>query len=187
VHPQLRAIVDEFDAAQARLHGLVAIAPVQAWSRRAQPGQWSMAECVAHLNLTAAAYLPLLHAALERGRQIHSPPPRRYRRDLVGWLMWRLAGPPVRYRVRTPAAFMPTTTAPVPELVADFDRWQTAQVACVTAADGLPLERLRIVSPFDARVRYNAYACLTILPRHEHRHLWQAEQVLDRLHRQGTV
>jgi len=26
-------------------------------------------------------------------------------------------------------------------------------------------------------VRYNLYACFTILPRHQHRHLWQAERV----------
>lgn len=55
MHPQLRAIIDQFDAAQARLHRLVAVSPEQAWSRRAEPGRWSMAEWVAHLNLTAAA------------------------------------------------------------------------------------------------------------------------------------
>jgi DinB superfamily len=187
VHPHLGAIIDQFDAAQARLHRLVAIAPDQAWSRRAEPARWSMAECVAHLNLTAAAYLPLLHAALERGRQFRGLPPHRYRRDPVGWLLWCLAGPPVRYRVRTSPPFVPTATASVPELVADFDGWQAAQVACVTAAEGLQLSRLQIVSPFDPRVRYNMYACLTILPRHEHRHLWQAEQVLRRLHQQGAA
>jgi hypothetical protein len=26
-------------------------------------------------------------------------------------------------------------------------------------------------------VRYNLYSCFTILPRHQHRHLWQAERV----------
>jgi len=36
---------------------------------------------------------------------------------------------------------------------------------------------VRVTSPFNARVRYNLYACFTILPRHQHRHLWQAERV----------
>jgi hypothetical protein len=187
VHPQLCAIIDEFNAAQARLHRLVAMAPEESWARRAEPERWSMAECVAHLNLTAAAYIPLLEAALEQGRQIDGQPPRRYRRDVVGWLMWRLIGPPVRHRIRTTVPFVPLAPMPVRELVADFERWQAAQIACVTAADGLQLSRLRIVSPFDARVRYNAYACLTILPRHEHRHLWQAEQVLESLRGRGAA
>ncbi len=43
-------------------------------------------------------------------------------------------------------------------------------------ADGFPLGRLWIISPFDPRIRYNAYACLTILPAHQHRRLWRAEQ-----------
>ena len=61
--------------------------------------------------------------------------------------------------------------------MAEFARWQREQTAVVAEADGLPLGRLWIISPFDARIRYNAFACLTILPRHQHRHLWQAEQV----------
>jgi hypothetical protein len=61
--------------------------------------------------------------------------------------------------------------------VAEFDEWQRRQVDLVRQAEGLPLGRLWIVSPFDRRIRYNAFACLTILPRHQHRHLWQAEQV----------
>jgi hypothetical protein len=61
--------------------------------------------------------------------------------------------------------------------VAEFDRWQADQLTCVRHADDLPLSRLWISSPFNRRIRYNVYAGLTILPRHQHRHLWQAEQV----------
>jgi hypothetical protein len=32
-------------------------------------------------------------------------------------------------------------------------------------------------------LRYNLYSCFTILPSHQHRHIWQAEQVLERLRR----
>ena len=32
-----------------------------------------------------------------------------------------------------------------------------------------------------AKLRYNLYSCLTILPPHQHRHLWQAERVLEQL------
>jgi len=48
---------------------------------------------------------------------------------------------------------------------------------CLVAADGLPLSHVRISSPFNPRLRYDLYACFTILPRHPHRHLWQAEPV----------
>lgn len=181
MHPQLREVADEFAAAQARLHRLADSLPEDWWPKRPEPGRWSVAECVAHLNLASRAYLPLLHQALERAAALDGTTPRRFRRDPTGWLLWRMAGPPVRYRVRTTAPFVPSGDARPADLVAAFDELQAQQIACVARADGLPLGRVRITSPFDRRLRYNLYSCLTILPRHQHRHLWQGERVLEQL------
>jgi hypothetical protein len=181
MHPQVAAIVSEFGTATDRLHRLWEAVPAERWEQRPQPGRWSIGECVAHLNLTAEAYLPLLTQALARARQLDGPPRQRYRRDPVGWLLWCLAGPPVRHRVRTTTPFIPSGSTPASELVVEFDRLQGEQLRCAEASAGLPLARVWITSPFDSRLRYNIYACLTILPRHQHRHLWQAEQVWAQL------
>jgi hypothetical protein len=181
MHPQLQAIADEFTAAQRHLHAFAATVPDDWWAKRASAGQWSIGECIAHLNLTAEAFLPLLRRGLEQARAFRRPAPPRYRRDPVGWLLWRTAGPPARYRARTTAPFLPTGAEPREATLAAFDRFQEEQLEIVTSADGLPLGAVRIVSPFDARLRYNVYACLTVLPRHQERHIWQAEQVLERL------
>ena len=61
-------------------------------------------------------------------------------------------------------------------LVADFERLQSDVIACVSAAEGLPIDRIKLASPFDARVKYNLYSALTLVPRHQHRHLMQAER-----------
>ena len=177
MHPQLQAIVDDFGLAGTRLHRLAAAVSPEQWLRRPDPARWSAGECITHLNLTAAATVPRVREALARGRALGEHAPRRYRRDPIGWLLWRMMDPPVRRRVRTPAPFEPAAAQPAAATVAEFDRWQQEQTALVREADGLPLGRLWVVSPFDPRIRYNAYACLTILPRHQHRHLWQAEQV----------
>ncbi len=60
--------------------------------------------------------------------------------------------------------------------MADFERLQADVIDCVSAANGLPIDRVKLVSPFDTRVRYNLYAALTLVPRHQHRHLLQAER-----------
>src|SRR2546425_3571181 len=101
-------------------------------------------------------------------------PPGRYRRDPIGWLLWATMGPPVRVRLKTMARFLPSSLAAPALLVQEFDRLQAAQLDCLAHADGLPLSRVRVTSPFNAHVRYNVYACFSILPRHQHRHLWQA-------------
>lgn len=177
MHPKLQAIVDDFDRASERLERLAASVPHERWPERPEAGRWSIAECVTHLNLTAQAFLPVVDEALEAGRGTEHAAPIRYRRDPLGWLMWRTMAPPVRIRLKTGAAFVPEADAPVEATISDFERLQVQQIACVGRAQGLPLQKLRIRSPFDRRVRYNLYSALSLLPRHQHRHLWQAEQV----------
>jgi hypothetical protein len=181
MHPQLQVVADELAGAQARLHRLADSTSAEHWSSRADPDRWSAGECVAHLNLTALAFLPLIRRALEQAAAIGGGAPARYHRNLTGWMLWRSAGPPVRFRVRTTAPFVPTGTEPLSRLLSAFDRLQADQLECVAQAEGRPIHRVTITSPFDPRLRYNLYACLTILPRHQERHLWQAEQVLERL------
>jgi len=180
VHPQLASIAAELRDARARLHHLVARVPGGAWDRRPHPDRWSAAECVEHLNLTTRAFLPLLDAALDAARALGAPAPRRYRRDPVGWLLWRTMGPPVRLRARTAAAFVPVAHPDPATALGDFDHLQDELLRRTAAADGLPIDRVRVPSPFDPRVRYNAFAALSILPRHQQRHLWQAAQAYER-------
>jgi hypothetical protein len=183
---QLKSIVSEFEAAQERLRALFQGAVERYWVERPDPGRWSMSECIAHLNLTSQAYLPLLRDGISRARASGKAVPRRYRMDPMGWFLWKSAGPPVRFRVKTTAAFVPTATHAPSQTVSDFQRLQVEQLAWVREADGLPITSVRITSPFDARIRYNLYACLAILPRHQHRHLWQAEQAWQTVRQRGT-
>jgi hypothetical protein len=177
MHPQLQIIREELLSVQNRLHRLRTDVPEDQWPVRSHPERWSVSECVAHLNLTSAAFQPLVQAALTEGRRLGKPRSLRYRRDFTGWILWRFSGPPPRFRSKTPARFIPDAARPPAELIAEFDHWQAEQLDWVRLADGLPLNKVRIRSPFDARVQYNLYSGLSILPRHQHRHLWQAEQV----------
>lgn len=176
MHPQLQALADEFHSATARLHALVHAVPAEQWPVRRDPERWSVAECVAHLNLTSAAYDEILKGAIPKDQRPATPFTGRYRRDFFGWLLWRSQPPPVRIRTKTIARFIPESTAPAPQLVADFDRLQEMQLAWLAEADGLPLNTIKVASPFNAKLHYNLYSCFSILPAHQHRHLWQAER-----------
>lgn len=179
---QLQSIRDELLAAQERLHRLARSVPAERWAVRTDPARWSVAECVEHLNLTSAAFERPVTAALAEGRKrppVASPASVRYRRDPLGWLLWKVMGPPVRFRVPTTAAFLPTASVPPAQLVASFDEWQAKLLGWVEQAEGLPIDKLRVTSPFSGKTSYNLYSSLSILPRHQHRHLWQAERVWE--------
>src|SRR5262249_3367463 len=156
--------------------------PDDRWSVRADADRWSVAECIAHLNLTSRAYVALLRTAY-RENPASVEPPRRYRRDPMGWLIGLSTGPLPRIgrfkfgRVKTRASFVPGGELPKAQVVAEFESLQDEQIALTRDAESRPLESIRVPSPFAPNLSYNVYSCLCLLPRHQHRHLEQAEDV----------
>ena len=186
MHTQLTSILDQFDAVQARLHRLADDLTETRWAERADPARWSVAECVTHLNLTSRAYLPLLREALEEANSRDEPPPARYRRDPMGWMLSLAMGPVRRIgrlrlgAVRTTPEFVPEGGLPKAQLIAEFERLQREQTGLLREADGRPINRVWVTSPFDQRLRYTLYSTFVILPRHQRRHVVQAERVWPR-------
>lgn len=179
---QLAAISESLESAQSRLRSLSDRVSEQDWSRKPGPERWSAANCVEHLNLTSEAYVPLLRDALAEARELgRSPTTLHYSRDALGWFMSMMIGP-MRHigkfrigRVKTTSDFVPRGAKSRDQLLSDFVRLQAELLTIVRNSDGLPIDRVRIVSPFGGKMRYNAYSALVIVARHQHRHLDQAE------------
>jgi hypothetical protein len=176
VHAQLEAIVSDFESAGTRVHALDRGLAAEVWHRRPSAGPWSAAECVAHLNLTAEAMLPRFRTGLDEARRLGQAAPAVYRRDLMGWMIWRSLKPGGGMKTRTAASFVPSADRSPRELLADFDRLQADLIAVTRQSDGLPLQLVKVPSPFNERARYNLYSALTITAIHELRHLLQAER-----------
>ena len=180
MQPQLQSIVASLESQRVHLHDLAAKVSADRWSKRADPNRWSVGECVVHLNLTSQAYLPLIRAALAATPAVQSS--HSYRRDLTGFLLGYAVGPMPRslrraIRFRTTAGFVPKAQTPRDTAVADFDRLQSEIVALTRDCEGRAVDRIRINSPFDARAKYSVYSALVLLPRHQERHLIQADEV----------
>ena len=172
----MAAIIGDLEAASTRLHELRRELPQSAWSERPGPGRWSPAECIAHLNLSSAAVLPCLRDALRAAGACRQPVGSRYRLDAMGWLLKKLVSPGSRLKLVAPMAFVPEDCDTVDCLVARFEALQAELIAIAREADGLPIDTVSLVSPFDARIKTNLYAALVLVPRHQHRHLLQASR-----------
>jgi hypothetical protein len=175
VDRQLQAVIDELESARLRLHALWSSVSRDAWHVRPGVARWSAGECVAHLNLASEAILPLLLTAVaQAGARLPGATPV-YRRDLLGWLIAKVVAPSSPLKMRSAAAFVPTADQSAEVALAEFDRLQDALVACVRAAEGLAIDRVTVVSPFHDCLHYNLYSAFTLVARHQHRHLRQAE------------
>ena len=179
---QLKAVTDSLRSAQSRLRRLDDKLSAEEWSKRPGKARWSAAECVEHLNLTSRAYLALLPDAVVRARTRGGPRRKHYRHDPLGWFMTQMIGPlrhlgKIRIMpIKTTAAFVPKRGRSPKQIMSDFVKLQAELAAVIRSGDGLPLDRVKIVSPFGGRMKYNAYSALVIIARHQHRHIDQAEE-----------
>ena len=182
MHPQIQSLLDELTAVRARWARLSAATPDDRWAVRAHPESWSVAECIAHLNLTARAMKPLLEAATEQARP-RGPFSGTMKRSMFGAVLSSMVGPLMRLgsvrlgRVRTPPAFVPTGDEPRATISGEFERHLASHEKALRAADGLPLHLVKVGSPFVAGAQYDAWSGWLVLVRHCHRHLDQAERV----------
>jgi len=182
VQKQLRAITNSLESAQSRLRRLSDKISDKDWNKHPGPDRWSAAECVEHLNLTSKAYVPLLRDAVSRARKSSKPPSKHYRRDPLGWLFSMIIGPirgvgKLRMpRVKTSPGFVPKTGRSRSVTLSEFVRLQSELEAVIRSGDGLPLDSVKIVSPFGGRMKYSAYSALIIVAQHQHRHIEQAEK-----------
>jgi len=186
MHPQLLEIERELARSSDQARALVAAVDEERFHNRPEADRWSIADCLVHLNLTTSAFLPLIDTALEAWRILGRRAPARFRLDFTGWLLCWISEPPHRHRIRTVAPFIPGERSTRDVVLADYLRLQGALADRVRGADGLDLSELTITSPFDQRLTYHLYSCFRVLPAHQRRHLWQAEQVRARLSPSGA-
>lgn len=186
---QLAAIAEEFAGVRAAFTSLDARVSDADWGRRPSPVEWSVAECIAHLNLTSAAMVPLLRAEFDRAPQMQEAEDRAYRGTFLGRVLASMMGPVKLFagmklgKVATTPPFVPGSGLPRAPIRLAFQRWQEEELQLVRDADRRAIDRVRIESPFRAGTYYDGYSGLVILVRHEKRHLVQAERALEALHR----
>ena len=171
----------ELEEATTRARVLIETTDGRLFTVRPDHGSWSAAECLGHLTLSSKAFIPVLEGAVDqarkRGLQSDAPP----KMDVMGRMLRWFMEPPIRSRFKTSAPFVPQSTRAKAQAFAEFASLQTELLGIARSARGLDLARVRIVSPFDKRVRYNVWSAFYILTAHERRHLWQAEQAVQAL------
>ena len=174
---ELGRIKQELLDARERARRLCEGISAERWSMAPPAGGWSIGECLMHLNITSERYIPIVDEAIRDGRArglVATGPPRR---DFLGWLLGRILEPPYRIRTRTAASFVPQRIEAMAHVLEQFDYLQGELLVRLDRAAGLALEKLKIASPFNARMKYNLYSTFLLISVHQRHHLWQAEQV----------
>jgi hypothetical protein len=169
---------DALNAAEREMERVVAGLDDAAFNWRPAPARWSIAQCVAHLSLTARLYLPALDDAIAAARAIGLTGPGPYRHGWLGTLFVRSLEPPPRLRARVPRrALEPPAELELEDTRAVYLAAHEELRQRLAASSDVNLGRARLRSPFAAGLTLSLGQAFAALTAHERRHLWQAARV----------
>ena len=171
----------ELTEAMVRAEQLVESTEPRLFTVRPHLSAWSAAECMAHLSISSEMFIPVLQRAIDDARARGITSDKEPSMDFLGRILRWFMEPPVRSRVKTSAPFVPKAVRPRREALNEFLKLQRQLIDLLHSAESVALSRVRIVSPFDRRVKYNLYSAFRIIAAHQRRHLWQAEQAVAAL------
>jgi DinB family protein len=175
----LRELQEALDAAARDARALVEGLSEARASWRAEPGSWSIAECLDHLGTANHVYLgamePAAARALGENRRRRGPA----RPGLVGGWFVNYLEPPVKPRLKTkaPRTIRPRTAPPLGDAFASFISSQDDVGRFLRTYAEIDLAGVRFPNPFIRGVRFSLATGLHVIAAHERRHLWQAWRV----------
>jgi hypothetical protein len=182
-HRCTQEIQDGRQRAEALLLGLTS----EQFTTQPEAGKWSVAECILHLNVTAAAMQRLMESAMAQGRQEKKLGAGPFGIGLKGRLLVWIAEPPPKFRMPAPPHLRPPARIDGPErLLPDFLKAQDEWERLIRESAGLDLSKIKVgklFSPFRARLA----AGFPWMMAHQRRHLLQAENVKKRLAQSNQV
>jgi DinB family protein len=143
---------------------------------RAAPGRWSIAQCLDHLNVTGAIYIPVLEGAITKGRALGLMGRGPFRHTRFGRWWINSIEPPVKLKVKAPRRFLPSPDLHFEKVTQTFIDLQERFIVLLTEANGLDLARIKVHSPATKLIRLTLGQGFALTTAHERRHLWQARQ-----------
>jgi hypothetical protein len=178
---EMKPLTSELDEIRRRAEALVNSLGGDQIVQRPDPAKWSVAECLAHLNVTANVVQPLIAKAIERGKKAELFGTGPFPLGLRGRLLIWIATPPPKFRMPAPKAVAPPVYIAHPaQLLPEFLKLQDEWQRLWNEAAGLDMARINIgrrLSPFCCHLS----AVFPWMMAHQQRHLLQAEKVRARL------
>lgn len=178
--PQALAYADAHRQSRAGAHAVAGGLSDDQFNWKPGPASWSVAECLAHLNVVAEAYLPRLESAVADGARRGAGP---FEYGFVARKV-REGAQPGGPALKTGRALDPSTGGARSALdkaatLAAFDGHVARYVDVCERSAGLDLARIKVRYPFMRLLRLPLGAFLDVTGLHALRHVRQAERVVE--------
>ena len=149
---------------------------------RPEPGGWSIAECITHINIANGGDLEPLEAAIAKGRAGNRMGEGPFTYGFLSKKFVATMEPGGKRKIKAPRLYVPPSRAGKDEAIQEYRRIAGKLRRLTRSADGLHLARIKtsmpalpsLLRPF---VKMPLGARLHLITAHDRRHLTQAERV----------
>jgi hypothetical protein len=139
---------------------------------------WSVGECINHLVLTNDLYLKKMREIVYKSTS-DSNVGFNYSQSLTGKLITNTVDPGNVKKFKTFKVFDPLKSSAVNSVVQNYTLIMKRFIEMVDDMSGINLKKIKFSSPVNKFIRLNLGDPLIFIPRHDKRHLDQAERMMN--------
>ena len=141
---------------------------------------WSVAQCLEHIATINVLYGDAVRGAVDRARRAGWTRKGPLAPGFFGRKFIASQEPPVKRRVSAPVRVRPGTRLTRTEILRRYHEAHERVKETIRAAAAIDANRATFPNPFLTLVRVRVATGLHVIPAHDRRHLWQAQQVTER-------
>jgi hypothetical protein len=177
----IQNLLDQIDDADRAADSLVSGLSDHQFHWQPDEGRsWSVAQCLEHLATINALYGESVRGAVEAARRNGWSRTGPLTPGPFGRWFIRTQEPPVKRRLRAPGSVRPGSQLTRVEILRRYHESHERLRQLVRDAATIDANRATYRNPFLRLLRFKAATGLQLVPAHDRRHLWQAEQVKKR-------
>lgn len=150
------------------------------WEWKPTPREFSIAQCVYHMNTVNGLVVPRIEEAVHRGAEQNLRANGPFRYPIFDRLFVFALEPRAPLKQQSPEMYRPAQAAPgLDETRRRFAGLQLRLIACTYGAEGLDLVRIKIASPVSDWLRFSLGTWLAASLAHEENHFAQAQRLRE--------
>jgi len=143
---------------------------------RPSSNQWSISECLAHLNVVDAFDVPAIRAAIVDGRAAGLTGTGPFRYGLLSRRFVRFSEPPAKVKFKAPKVYRPPSDQSKDTVIPEFVAIHDQLLELILKSNGLDLKRIKMGTQFPY-IKFSLGQRFALLAAHDRRHLRQAWEV----------
>jgi hypothetical protein len=177
-HQIIKECIETTEANIARASKTFSLLSEIQFNWKSNPESWSVGECISHLVVSNNLYLNKIEKILSSypSNQEKDFP---YEHSILGKLIAKGVDPAYVRKSKTFKVFFPVASEIEMDIVDDYVKSSKKFIEIAGRMRNFDLKRIKLSSPVNKLIRLNLGDPLIMIPKHDERHLNQAERVMS--------